>query len=149
MIRPITRTSIGTGSVLTALLLLSLSVIMPAAHAQGPFTIEVSIETVTFNLGAVTVTGTVSCSEPTSATDVSVEVRQPIHRLFSIRGSSFESLGPCVDSLPFSMFVAPNFGVFTADLAFVFANASACTEEGICLSDATGQTVILEEPDPS
>jgi hypothetical protein len=139
-------------SVLTALLLLSLSVIMPAAHAQEMFTIEVSIETVTLNLGAVTVTGTITCSDPTFVTNVFVEVRQPVHRLFSIRGSRGEALGPCEDSLPYSLFVAPDRGFFTPDIAFIFATADACTGDPnapTCAVATTGQAVILEKPDPS
>jgi hypothetical protein len=121
-------------------LLLSVNVVVPTARAQEFFTVEVSIEEATFEQGAVLVTGTVTCSEPTAFTDVSVEVRQPIGRFRSISGSTFDSLGPCTDELPFSLLVLPDSGKFKQGTAFIRASAFACDVEfNFCDDDAAIQ----------
>ena len=123
-------------------LLLSVNVVVPTARAQEFFTVEVSIEEATLEQGAVLVTGTVTCSEPTAFTDVSVEVRQPIGRFRSISGSAGDSLGPCTDELSFSLLVAPGSGSFKQGTVFIFANAFACDVEfNFCDGDAASLAV--------
>jgi hypothetical protein len=123
-------------------LLLSLGVSIPAAHAQQ-LVMEIDIDEAIFNQGAVEVTGTVTCSEPTQFTDIFVAVRQPIGRFRSIAGGTFESLGPCIDQLPFSVLVAPDSGQFKRGTAFVFAETGACTEV-TCDNDLTSRVVTLK-----
>jgi hypothetical protein len=124
-------------------LLLSVSMAVPTTRAQQ-FFVEISIEDTTFEQGAVLVTGTVTCSEPTAFTNVSVEVRQPVGRFRSVSGGAFDSLGPCTDELPFSLLVAPGSGRFKQGTAFVFANTDACTVDfTFCDNDATAAVVTL------
>ena len=106
-------------------LLLSVSMIVSTTRAQQ-LTMEISIEEATLVQGAILVAGTVTCSEPTAFTDVSVEVRQPVGRFKSIRGFASDSLGPCTDELPFELLVAPDSGSFKSGTAFVFASTFAC-----------------------
>jgi hypothetical protein len=124
-------------------LLLSVSLGVPAAQAQQ-LSVEVSIAEVTFEEGLVMVTGTVTCSEPTNFTDVSVEVRQPVGRFKSVVGGVGESLGPCTGELPFDLSIAPFSGSFKQGAAFVFANASGCTEFA-CDGDSATETVNLKK----
>ena len=57
-------------------LLLSLGMTVPAAQAQ--LNMQISIDEVTFDQGAILVSGIVTCSEPTGFTNIGVQVRQPI-----------------------------------------------------------------------
>jgi hypothetical protein len=123
-------------------LLLSLGVAVPAAQAQ--LVLQVSIEEATFEQGAIVVTGTVTCSEPTGFTDLSVEVRQPVGRFKSISGFRSDSLGPCPGELPFSLLVAPFSGKFKTGTAFVFANTFGCSEF-TCASDSTDAIVDVSK----
>src|SRR5215207_4172288 len=85
------------GMVLTSmvLLLLSGSMVGPGAHAQV-FTVDVEIEGATIDKqGVITVTGTVTCSEPNQIPgNVSVVVQQPRDRLSSVAGSEPTEIAP-------------------------------------------------------
>jgi hypothetical protein len=122
-------------------LLLSVSLAVPAAQAQQ-LIMQVSIDEATSEEGLVMVTGTVTCSDPTDFTDVSVFVRQPVGRFRSIQGGRGDSLGPCVDELSFTLAVAPDSGRFKQGNAFVFADTFACNEFS-CDGDSTVEVVRL------
>jgi hypothetical protein len=144
MLRQTPSTSQRTLLALVIGLLLSLGIAVPAAQAQ--LSLQVTIEDATFDRGAILVSGTVTCSEPTGFTNVSVEVRQPVGRFRSIVGSRFDELGPCADQLAFSLLVAPFSGKFKTGTAFVFANTDGCTPDfSSCDSDSTDLIVDVSK----
>jgi hypothetical protein len=132
-----------TGLVILVGLLLSVSLAVPAAQAQQ-LTVEVSIDEVTLEQGAVVVTGTMTCSEPFPATDIYVEMRQPVGRFKSVTGSAYETPGPCDGELPFSLFVAPESGVFKSGTAFIFVSGAGYGENGYD-DDSIGLAVQLKK----
>jgi hypothetical protein len=143
------QTSSASRSTILALgigLLLSLGVAIPAAQAQ--LNVQIEIEEAIFVQGAILVTGTVTCSEPTGFTNVGVEVRQPIGSKKSQRGFTFDSPGPCPgpEGLPFEILVAPDAGRFKAGTVFVFASADACTPDfSSCDNDADAEVIDVSK----
>jgi len=130
-----------TGFAVIVGLLLSVSLAISTAQAQQ-LVMQIDIDGATFEQGLVMVTGTVTCSDPTDFTDVSVTVRQPVGRFRSIEGFASDSLGPCVEQLSFSLPVAPGSGRFKQGDAFVFADTFACNEVS-CDGDNTVEVVKL------
>jgi hypothetical protein len=127
-------------------LLLSVSLAVPTAQAQQ-LTLAVSVEETIFETGAVLVTGTVTCSEPTVFTDAFADVRQPVGRFKTIRGFAGEPLGPCEEESPFELLVLPESGSFKPGTAFLFVSTSGCldAEATICDSDSTSLVVKLRK----
>jgi hypothetical protein len=125
-------------------LLLSLGMTVPAAQAQ--LSLQIDIEDATFDQGAILVTGTVTCSEPTDFTDISVRVRQPIGQRKSQEGDRFDSPGPCPgpQGLSFSILVAPFSGRYKGGTAYVFADTFGCNPN-FCDGDADSQVFAIRK----
>ena len=101
---------------------LSGSLLIPAARAQEAFTVTVSLASATLNKsGLVTVTGTLTCSEPVGDAWVEASVAQPVGRLQMVYGYGVDSgVGACdVTPLPFEAVVVPDNGKFAPGTAYV------------------------------
>ena len=118
------------------LLLLSGSMVGPGAHAQV-FTVDVEIEGATIDkLGVITVTGTVTCSEPNQIPgNVSVVVQQPRDRLSSVAGSEPTEIAPeqCdPDGTSWAVQVVPVEGRFKRGITYINADAFLCITLATC-----------------
>lgn len=129
---------------------LSGSLLIPAARAQEAFTVNVSLASVTLDkLGVITVTGTLTCSEPAEGAWVEAYVAQPVGRQKMIYGYGFDyELGACdVTPLPFEFTTVPENGKFAPGKAYVTLYAGACVDpsdwEG-CSSDALTKALKLK-----
>jgi hypothetical protein len=132
-----------TGLAILVGLLLSVRLAVPAAQAQQ-FTVELSLDEITLDQGAVVVTGIVTCSTPTRYTDIYVDVRQPVGRFKSVTGGAYASLGPCEGELPFSLWIVPWSGAFKSGTAFISADVSSCIK-GACDGDTSSVVVKLKK----
>jgi hypothetical protein len=137
--QPSFTTAQRTMLVLVIGLLLSLGVAIPAAQAQ--LNMQISIEEVTFDQGAIVVEGIVTCSEATDFTDISVHVAQPTGQKKSQVGDAGDSPGPCPgpQGIPFSVLVAPGGGRFKPGTVFVSASTFACN---CCFCDGDSDNLV-------
>jgi hypothetical protein len=114
-----------------ACLCLSGSSLIPAARAQEAFTVNVSLASATLDKsGVITLTGTLTCSEPADNAWVEAYVSQPVGRLKMVYGygSDYE-LGACdVTPLPLEVMVMPDTGKFAPGTVYVTVYAGACTD---------------------
>ena len=125
-------------------LMIGIFLLLPAdtAHAQESLQTDMTIESTTIipQTGEVIVSGTLSCSEPSTVVlnHVSVEVRQPIGRLMSIQGFLEGTNFQCDENgTPYTLSVFAFPGSFKPGTAVIDAFYQACPETGLC-----GQTII-------
>jgi hypothetical protein len=127
---------------------LSGSVIIPAARAQEDFTVTVSLASATVDkAGLVTVTGTLTYSEPAVLAGVDAEVLQPVGRLQTIYGYNSDTLDACdVTPLPVEVAVVPQNGRFVPGTAYVTIFGFACTDRfyETCSGDQRTKPVRLK-----
>ena len=129
-------------SVLVSLIGLVLSGFMsaPGALAQEePLILEINITGATLDRsGVVTVTGTVTCTEPAQLNFLTVYVTQPVGRTGSVNGnaSAGGAVGQCEPTAPFnfSMAVTPYNGRFVPGQTFFNAFVDGCAPDS-CDSD--------------
>jgi hypothetical protein len=131
-------------------LVLSGSVLLPTARAQEDLTVNVRLTSATLDqLGALTVTGTLTCSEPVGDAWVEAYVVQPVGRLQAVYGYGFDQLDGCdVTPLPFEFVVLPETGKLTPGTAYVTLYAGACIDPsdffGECGFDAVTKAFKLK-----
>ena len=99
-----------------------------AAQAQEAFQIDVTQESATVDpqTGQVTISGTVTCSEPADA-QVYVTVMQPIGRGNGISGSSYTPVRCDQDGEPYTVSLFAYQGRFGPGRAVVTVDAYACS----------------------
>jgi hypothetical protein len=133
--------------VLIACLGLGGNIMVPAARAQGAFTISLTLDAVTFGeLGTIVVAGTLTCSEPAGVSSgsgvpsVTAQVFQPVRRLHTVTGYGFDEVHACdVTPLPFEIVVVPSSGRFAPGIAYVIVSVFICnalTCDGDTITDA-------------
>jgi hypothetical protein len=99
----------------------------------------------------VTVTGTLTCSEPVGEVWVDAYMSQPVGRLHAVEGSGLGQLGACdVTPLPFEAVVVPDEGRFAPGTADVWLSASACIDanswEGCSYDEWIGPLRLTHAP---
>jgi hypothetical protein len=121
-------------SALVSLTGLVLSVLLsaPVALAQeGALILEINITGATLDRSRfVTVTGTVTCTEPAVISYTCVDVTQPVGRTDSVSGSACPTLNvQCEPTAPatFSIAVSPSNGRFVPGETFVHAFTFGCS----------------------
>jgi len=87
------------------------------------------------------ITGTVTCSEP-GEVFLNTDVQQPAGRTKSVFGYGWTQI-QCDGEEEFTITVLPNQGRFTPGRAIVRASASFCTEEFVCDSEESIETVHI------
>lgn len=142
-------TSIRSWVLLGTVLALGASPLLPVrtAHAQEPFVVDVTVDSATIDIqtGGVTVSATVTCSEPTT-TQLSFFVNQPVGRRTSVTGSRFFDALPCdPDGESYTVTVFADAGRFTSGRSVISASAFVCGALN-CDSDVDQQFVRLRQP---
>lgn len=117
---------------LMGLLVLSIALAAAPTLAQTPFTLDLTITgtTVDSQTGQVTITGTVTCTEPSSY-NVSIRATQYVGRTTAISGSNYTS-GTCAgpQGSTFTTVLYGTNGRFGPGQAQIDAYASGCTGYG-------------------
>lgn len=136
--------------VLIACLGLGGNILVPAARAQGAFTVSLTLDAVAFGeLGIIVVAGTLTCSEPVNVFSfglptVSAQVLQPVRRLHTVAGSGFTEVKACdVTPLPFEIVIVPQTGRFAPGIAYVTVSVAVCTNAYLCDSDTITEAFWL------
>jgi hypothetical protein len=141
--------------VLIACLGLGGNILVPAARAQGAFTVSLTLDAVAFGeLGTIVVAGTLTCSElaavpsfgppPFGPPSVSAQVLQPVRRLHTVVGFGFTEVKACdVTPLPFEIVVVPTSGRFAPGIAYVSVSVYVCNYANICDGNTITDAVRL------
>ena len=120
---------------LDTILMIGIFLLLPVdtAHAQESLEVEVTVESMVVpQTGEVIVSGTVTCSEPTTGSLVIV-VSQPVGRLKSISGESSTNVACDENGEPYTLSVFASSGSFKPGTA-VLEEVSffACAPSGDC-----------------
>ncbi len=136
-------------AVLMSMLLCAFIATPTLAQAEPPaFEIELTIEEVVLDQGAVRVAGTGTCSQPVEAVNVFASATQPIVRVYAVRGFGSTTIA-CATEAPFTVLAIPQNGRFGRGTAFIDASAFACLDpegEFFPCDDARTVTIVQLSP---
>jgi lipopolysaccharide export system protein LptA len=133
---------------LNAILMIGFFFLLPVdtAHAQEGFQAAITVDSATVNAqtGKVTVSGTVTCSQPAFTSDVTVIARQTIGRTTTIRAQVSTSVVCDQNGETYTVSVFADQGIFKPGPALIQASIFACDAGINCDSEEIFQPVRLE-----
>lgn len=129
------------GLVMIILLLLSVTFLPPATHAQNAVAVDLNVEKVSVNqLGVVNITGTLTCSGPVAFVHASAGVTQPVGRFKTLNGFGSISSSECAGEVPFTILVHAEAGRFGPGIAYIDVFAQVC-DAGFFICDQDNESL--------